>query len=170
MAYLDVIPLADAKVYLRIDDTLTEDDAQITRMIKGALAYVEQWTNVLVTQQAAKEYVITDRCVRVYDYPINSVVKGLDDEDADVTLTYETNYDKELKHLYTNYFNIDSDAVKLVLDVGHVLPADVPSELIEVAYEIIDLMYYEHESGKKYDKDLSTLSVNILNRHKRFLI
>ena len=169
MAYLDVIPLADAKVYLRIDDTLTEDDAQITRMIKGALAYVEQWTNVLVTRQAAKEYVITDRCVRVYDYPINSVVKGLDDEDADVTLTYETNYNKELKHLYTNYFNIDGDAVKLVLDVGYTDAANVPSELIDVAYELIDNRYYGHEDGKG-DRGLSKESIDILNRHKRFLI
>ena len=36
MAYLDVIPLVDAKVYLRIDDDLTEDDNQIIRMIKGS--------------------------------------------------------------------------------------------------------------------------------------
>ena len=170
MAYIDVIPLATAKNYLRIDDTLTEDDARITRLINAALAYVEQWTNVLVYQRATKEYLITDRCVRVYDYPINDVVKGLDDEDVDVALVYETDYDRERKHLYTNYYNIDSDAERLVLDVGHVLPASVPDELKEVALEVIDLMYYEHETGKSVSKDLSELSKMILNNHKRFLI
>ena len=35
MAYTDIITLADAKTYLRIDDTLTEDDAQITRGLFG---------------------------------------------------------------------------------------------------------------------------------------
>ena len=169
MAYIDVITLAEAKNYLRIDDTLSDDDAQITSLISAALGFVEQETNIFVYQRSAKEYVITDRCVRVYDYPINSVIKGIDDDDADVTLTYKTNYNKEKKHLYTNFYNIDSDAVTLVLDVGHVLPSSVPAELKEVAFEIIDLLYYEHETGKTI-KDLSTLSKMVLNNHKRFLL
>ncbi len=47
MAYLDIITLADAKIYLRIDDTLTEDDAQITRMIKASLSQIERITNYI---------------------------------------------------------------------------------------------------------------------------
>jgi len=46
MAYLDIIPLADAKNYLKIDDSLTEDDNNITRMIKASLIEVERMTNI----------------------------------------------------------------------------------------------------------------------------
>ena len=69
MAYLDIIPLADAKIYLRIDDTLTEDDTQITRMINVALSYVERYTNhVLFAKE--KTYRLINGCISVYDYPI----------------------------------------------------------------------------------------------------
>ena len=73
MAYINVITLADAKNYLRIDDTLTEDDAQITRMIKAALSYVENYTGHLVYARD-KDYRLIDGKVTVYDYPINSEV------------------------------------------------------------------------------------------------
>jgi len=157
MSYIDVIPLTEAKIYLRIDDTLTEDDAQITRMINGALSYIERWTNVMVFARE-KTYKMVNGCVRVYDYPINSYT---DPVEADLTI--------EEKTLYNNigYGNTTSN---LTLNVGHVSPEDVPDELKEVALEIIDLMYYEHETGKKLDKDLSSLSINILNQNKRFLL
>ena len=48
MAYIDVLPLATVKQYLRIDDTLTEDDTQLTRMIESALKYIEKHTNIHV--------------------------------------------------------------------------------------------------------------------------
>ena len=71
MAYLDIIPLSDAKVYLRIDDDLTEDDNQITRMINASLSYIERYTNVILYDRD-KEYRLINGCVRVYDYPVNS--------------------------------------------------------------------------------------------------
>ena len=46
MSYLTVIPLADAKAYLKVEDTATDDE--ITRMIKSSLAYLEKRTNILV--------------------------------------------------------------------------------------------------------------------------
>ena len=73
MAYIDVITLPDAKVYLRVDDDLTEDDTQIIRMINGALSYIEQYTNIYFFARD-KSYNVIDSCVKVYDYPINSEV------------------------------------------------------------------------------------------------
>ena len=54
MAYLDIIPLADAKVELRVDSGHTADDASITRKIKAALEYIESETNILLVQQPGK--------------------------------------------------------------------------------------------------------------------
>ena len=156
MAYLDIISLADAKVYLRIDDTLTEDDAQITRMISGALSYVENYTNHILFARD-KEYRLVNGCVRVYDYPINSY-----------TLPIEADYDEiENKTLYTNY-TYGSDNGLLDINVGYDV-ADIPQALIEVAYEIIDIYYYGKESGKTM-ADISPLNKQALNQYKRFIL
>lgn len=155
MAYLDVISLAEAKVYLRVDDTLTVDDAQITSMINSALKYVEDYTQVLVFDRA-KTYTLVDQVVRVYDYPINSVTSPTE------------NLETELKTLYTNYCYNDTDTQDLVLNVGYDNPDNVPQDLIQVAYEIIDIFYYGKETGKTM-ADISPLSMNILNQNKRFL-
>ena len=154
MAYLDVIPLADAKVYLRIDDDLTEDDNQITRMIRASLSYIENYTNYILFARD-KEYRLIDGCVRVYDFPINS----------EVTLELES----ENKTLYTNYsLGYTNDLI--TLNVGYVDPAEIPQDLIEVAYEIIELMYYEKETNKSQLNSLSSLSHMTLNQYKRFII
>ena len=156
MAYLDIIPLADAKIYLRIDDTLTEDDAQITRMIKASLSLLERMTNHIFFARN-KEYLFNDCKVNVYDYPINSVVTPND------TTSVE-------KSTYTNYTTTSSDNLKLTLNVGYTDVADVPQELIEVAYEIIDLMYYSSDTGKKIGTDLSELSKMTIDNYRRFFI
>jgi len=154
MAYLDVIPLADAKLYLRIDDDLTEDDNQITRMINGALSYIERYTNIMLFARD-KEYRLIDGFVRVYDYPINSEIT------ADLVV--------ENKTLYTNYcLGTSNDLIEL--NVGYTLTDDVPKELIEVAYEMIELMYYEKETNKSHLNNVSSLSMMVLNNYKRFII
>lgn len=170
MAYIDVLPLATMKNYLRIDDTLSEDDAEITSMINSAFRYIERITHIITVQQPLKEFIITNRCVRVYDHPINAVVKGIDEDGADVALTFQTNYDKELKNLYTNYYSIDSEAVKLVLDVGYDTPSDVPEDVIQLAKEIVKAMYYEQETNKTFREMLSPQSKESLESLKRFII
>ena len=154
MSYILVITLAEAKNYLRIDDTLSDDDAQITRMINASLSYIERWTNTLVYERAVT-YKMIDGCISVYDAPIVSVTT------ADVTRVDKT--------LHTN-FNKGVDTIDLVLQVGITLPADVPAELKEVGFELIDLMYYASETGKSFKKDLSELSIDTLNKYRRFLI
>ena len=158
MAYLDVIPLADAKIYLAIDDGMNDRDNEILRMIKSALSYVEQQTNVIIYQRS-KTYLMLDGCAYVYDAPIDSVTSPTD-YDADETTR---------KHNYSIY-NYGSETTDLTLLVGYLDPNDVPSELIDVAYEIIDLLYYQHETGKTVEKDLSELSRGILHQYKRFII
>jgi len=153
MAYLDVISLADAKLYLRVDDDLTDDDAQITRMIKGALSYIERYTNYILFARD-KEYRLVNGCVSVYDYPINS----------EVTADLES----ENKTLHTNY-TLGTGNGLITLNVGYSLVSDIPQELIEVAFEIIDIYYYGKESGKTM-ADLSPLSKSVLDNYKRFIL
>jgi len=170
MAYLDVLPLATVKTYLRIDDDQNETDAEITSMIKSALRYIERHTNVILTLNATKEYIIKDNCVNVYDHPINSVVKGIDDDDADVTLTYKTNYYKQAKNLYTQYYSIHSEAVKLVLSIGYTDSDDVPEDLIDAAKYIVKIMYFEQEDDKNFIELLPIWVRDIIGYHRRFTI
>ena len=158
MAYIDIITLADAKIYLRIDDTLTEDDAQITRMINVALSYVGRYTNhVLFAKE--KTYRLISGCVSVYDYPINSYTSPIE---ADYDLIEE-------KTLHNNYnYGITNDLI--TINVGYTLPADVPQELIEVAYELIESLYYEKETNKSIQSRISTISQMILDQYKRFIV
>lgn len=152
MNYLDVIPLEEAKVYLRIDEDLLEDDNQIIRMIKGSLSYIEQYTGIHFYNRD-KTYNVVDRCVRVYDYPINS-------EESTIIK-------KEVKTLHTNYI---TDEDTLTLNIGYENTEDIPQELLEVAYTIIKNMYYEKENNKTILDSIDSLSVMTLNQYKRFII
>tara|TARA_R110000787_G_scaffold4780_1_gene18258 strand:+ start:2856 stop:3326 length:471 start_codon:yes stop_codon:yes gene_type:complete len=156
MAYLDVISLADAKNYLRVDDTLTDDDAQISRMIKSALSTIEKRTNVLVYSRS-KSYLFQDYCVRVYDFPINS-------------LTSPTDAEVENKALHTNYEASKTTDVTLVLNVGYVDPLDVPYELIDCALQYVKYLYYEAETDKANKGMLPYWLQDMMNQNKRYLL
>ena len=149
MSYINIIPLQDARVYLRIDDTLTQDNEAITRMINASLAKIEQITNVHLIAKS-KEYVFDDLKVTVYDFPINSITSP-----TTATVVEKTQYS-----IYTAAAKTD---LKLVLNVGYTVVSNVPKDLIEVAYEMIDIMYYNKENK------LSNLSQTTLDAYRRFI-
>lgn len=149
MAYLDIITLDQSKNYLKIDDTLTEDDANITRMIKASLSKFEKLTNVILYARD-KVYQLENDCVLVYDYPINTIPRNA------------------VQTKKTTYSIIELDAEEITLNVGYANVSDIPKEYIETALEMIDIMYYEKESGKK--SELSSLSLETIANAKRFLI
>lgn len=155
--YLDVITLDEAKTYLRVDDTLTEDDGQITSMIIAALMYVENYTNVHVVQKS-KEYIVDCGTVRVYDYPINDV-------------TGATDLDATKRSLYTIY-STSEDVDVLNGDIGYTDPTDVPDGLKIAALEIISGMYYqgENNSDKNGNIRLSAGTRVVLDSFKRFIL
>ena len=149
MSYINIIGLQDAKNYLRIDDTLTQDNGTVVRMINASLAKIEQLTNVHLIAKS-KEYVFDDLKVTVYDYPINSLTSP-----TTATVVKKTQYS-----IYTAALKTD---LKLVLNVGYAVVSDVPKDLIEVAYEMIDIMYYNKENK------LSNLSQTTLDAYRRFI-
>ena len=126
MSYLSVITLERAKNYLRIDTTLTDDDAEITAMINSACSYIEKRTN-LIFYPRNKTY--KGACqVKVYDYPINSIVTDPS------PFAYE-------QPMYTIY----PDVKKVELNVGFVDPNDIPDELIQACLQMIKVWYFESE-------------------------
>lgn len=157
MAYIDVITLAQAKEYLRVDDDLTEDDAAINIMINSALAYIEKETRVFVFARDI-DYRFINGCITIYDAPINSAVLPIE---ADLTIKNYTLYDT---------YAFESSNTVLTLNVGHVLPANVPDEVRTVALKIIDLLYYEKDTGKSFPDDMDSITRLMLGQLKRFVI
>lgn len=156
MSYLSVLTLEETKNYLRIDDTLTEDDVRITSMIKTALSTIERRTNVLVFARS-KSYLFEDSCVSVYDYPINEV-------------TTPTDVDFEEKINYTNYYSRSADDKKLVLSVGYEVASDVPSEIVECALEYVKYLYYDAETNNGTPNKIPMYIKEMIESQKRFIL
>lgn len=149
MSYLTVIPLARAKNYLRIDTALTADDSEITSMINAALSYVEKRTNHLVY---ARDKYYNGVCqVKVYDYPINTIITPVDPFVVYFTMFAVFPNDKEVQ-----------------LNVGYADSDDVPDELIQAALQMIKVWYYESE--KQVNSTLIPESVKeALDVYRRFI-
>ena len=149
MAYIDVISLERAKNYLRIDTTLTDDDAEITAMINSACSYIEKRTN-LIFYPRNKTY--KGACqVKVYDYPINSIVTD------PAPFAYEQ-----------PMFTIYPDVKTVELNVGFVDPNDIPDELIQAMMQMLHVFYYESE--KQVNTTLIPESVKeAIDLNRRFI-
>lgn len=149
MAYIDVIPLVTAKNYLKIDSDLTDDDALITSMINASLRYIEKRTNHLLY---ARNITYIGSCqVKVYDYPINSIIT----DPLPLVVYYST-------------FAIFPDVKTVELNVGYVLPTDVPDEFVQSALQMLKVWYYESE--KQVNSTLIPDSVKeVLDVNRRFI-
>ena len=125
MAYIDVISLERAKNYLRIDTTLTDDDAEIMSMINAACRYVEKRTNHILY---ARDIIYKGACqVKVYDYPINSIVT--------VPAPFKVDF-----AMFTCY----PDVKEVELNVGYGVD-EVPDDLIQAMLQMLHVFYYESE-------------------------
>ena len=148
MSYLSVITLARAKNYLRVDEDLTDDDTEITSMINGALRFIEKRTNHIMF---ARDVVYNGACqVKVYDYPINSIVTEPAPFKVDFAL-----------------FTVYPDVKTVTLNVGYGAN-EVPDDLIQAALQMIKVFYYESE--KQVNTTLIPESViQIIDINRRFL-
>ena len=144
MAYTDIISVEDAKDYLGVDDT--SRDAEIARLIKSALKYLEKRTNIIM-QEVVKIYPIVDGCVRVYDSPI-------------ITASFPSSTTRTKKSLYSLFE--DNELTEISLTVGSI---DVDSDLVEAGYMLIEHYFQEGDRSK-----LPLEVENIINMNKRFVV
>ena len=152
MAFIDVVTLAEAKQWLRVDDGFTTDDALITSLINASGSIIELHTNHLLYARE-KTYKFFDGEKRVYDYPINSITSP-DEEDMEV---------EELS-LYTLYGYSSGD---LVLNVGYDV-ADVPPMLKAKMFEIIDAMYNGNDNSSI--TNITSELFESITHYRRFIL
>lgn len=146
--YSSVVSTEDAKNYLRIDSDALEDDRAVERMRDAACKFVENWTGYVLVNQD-KTYLLKDGQTRIYDFPIVSVVTP-------------TDYEVDELGLYSIYY---ADAEEITLNVGYEVPSDIPQDLRECIFDVIEFYY-----GSLSDRVLSPLTVQTLNYYKRFIV
>jgi hypothetical protein len=126
-SYANIIPLTQAKNYLKIDELQTETDDEITTMIKSALSFIEKRTgHIFVTKNKTYYSCALTSSVIVYDCPIIS----------DNT---------EIQYRATNAI-VPTVNGSVILEVGYTDFDDIPSELIDAALQLIKVWFYESET------------------------
>lgn len=152
MSYLTILPLAEAKNYLRLDDDLTEDDGLVTSMITAAFQFLEKRTCYIMYARDITYYV-GEEGLEVYDYPINSVVSPV--EYTDLRFSSRTQYSL-------------TEAGELVLNVGYETVEAVPGTFKHIALQIIDYWYYQNEK-KITDSTIPELLRQQIDVYRRFV-
>lgn len=160
-SYLDIISLERARIYLRVDDTMNEDDSEIESMIKGAFLFMERYTNHIFMPKDFLQYAdgtgmaldndFNHHCgyVSVYKYPINSTVD-------DVLPVRKFN----MKWIY-NVNELDFNA-------GYDDTDQIPDDFIQAALQIIKVWYFEAE--KEVNDTMIPVSVRqVLDTYRRFV-
>ena len=156
-SYLDLISVAQAKVYLRIDDTANEDNGDIEQMIKGAFLFIERYTNHIFINREFSQLVPP----KIYNTPITEIDGSTDPVDWDNY--YQRNYDK-IYGAYGSYI----PPVMTTYRAGYVNVEDVPSDLIQSAKQLLKVWYYESE--KQENSTLIPISVKqVLDTYRTFV-
>ena len=150
--YTDVISLEQAKLYLKIDDGQTITDDEITGMINSALSYIEKRTNhIFKTRDKVyyKDCALVQQ-VKVYDFPIDNT---------------ETELDIKYKQLYAIVPTVND---MVTLTIGYTNIEDIPAELIDSAYQLINFWFYNSETKNAMNTIPDFVMANI-DTNRRFI-
>lgn len=144
MNQLNVVPLATAKLWLRVD--FDDDDAVITSLIKAAVNQVEQYTLQILWQRSLSAR--TDRygVYRIFEYPLISIEDIIDgDGDSVLFEDCETEW-------YTEVRSDDNglQTVNFVAGYGWTYDGgtEVPDDILTALKELITY-WYEHRDNEQ---------------------
>lgn len=149
---MSAITIDQAKLYLRIDDTLDPDQtAELQSMIDASETFIERKTGYILTPKQKRYIASADGCIRIYDTPI--------EEDLSA-------FDFEQKNGYVIIYN---QAPALVVQVGYPTVASIPQDLINACLQMLKVWYYESE--KQVNTSLIPEAVRqVIWNRKRFII
>lgn len=155
-SYLDIISLNRAKIYLRIDDGMNEDDAEIESMIKGAFLWIERYTCHLFGERTLEQWVPP----KIYKYPINEILEPV------ITVPNWNNYYQQNLDMLFDEYRHERRLFKF--KAGYINVEDVPDDFIQAALQILKVWYYESE--KQENSTLIPISVRqVLDTYRRFV-
>lgn len=137
MSALDVIPLASAKDWLRVD--FNDEDAKITELIKTAVEWVEKYTGkYLWRRNITYKVQPQDRCNR---YAVISAA-------PDLAIVSVNGITTDLPSLNGDRLPIELTAQTIVYAAGYEPVTDIPSPIITAAKKFMALQYEEAIDGQ----------------------
>lgn len=154
MTPLDVITLAEAKKELVVDADYTDRDTEITRLIKTAISWVEQYTCYRLWQRTEVFNAIGCHTDLPY-YPI-TIDSVKDSDDEDVTYTQKNG-------ALSIVVSCPAQSV-INATVGFSDVTDIPQPLVSASYKLITYLF---ENKDTYSVDLPIDIQLMLNQYRR---
>lgn len=189
MDALDIISVNSAKNWLNIELDYTDDDETITRLIKSAVAWVENYTSwrlfqrtQVVYNRQIPNYSITDYFpevgsgswngptgiksipsgLSIYLYPF-TITSVTDQNDPPADVTYTT----VLNPLKTLLYVLPNSVISLQIGFALIDIDQIPPPLIEACYKYITYLY---ENRDIYQAVIPTDMQLLINQYRRALI
>jgi len=147
MDQLNVVSLAQAKLWLRLDEDYDYEDGLITALIKSAVNQVEQYTLQVLWQRTLTE--ITDRTgsLKIYNYPVISVE---DVVDKDLTIVdFEIEESQWYTSVITNQPGFNKVTYVAGYDWNYDGGSDVPDDIETAIKEMITYLYENRDNPKE---------------------
>jgi len=157
--YTDLVSLAEAKSYLRIDDAITDVDDEITLMINSACNLVESYTQVYLKPQTKEYYFNCEGYIRLYSWPINTITVP-----ADITA-----YDEAMRQLYTVYTRKSISLESMTFNVGHSDTENVKPIFQQAILETVKLWFFGSETETAMKGYIPNSVMAILSSERRFI-
>ena len=154
MDALDVITLLDAKKELVVDATYTDRDAEITRLIQTAVAWVEQYTCYKLYERV-ETFIAYGWYTELPYYPIE-VTGVVHDGEA-----YPNYTEKQLP--LGLWVGAPNQSV-ITANVGYTSAALIPQPLISACYKIITYLF---ENKDAYSIGLPVDVQVLINQYRR---
>lgn len=145
MDALDVISLADAKEYLRVD--YTDQDGVITRNIKSAISLIEQYTDVYLYERE-RTYALLGCSLEIYDSPL--VWTGISPE--------------KTKQQAMSVIVYGKSGDTFAANIGYSDKADIPQNLLDACYKLITYLFENRDS---YSVSLPLDVQMLVNQYRR---
>ena len=148
MTYLEVLPLAEIKNYLHLEDDFLEDDLKLERMITSAFQFIEATTNHII--ESRTNVVLSNPCgtIITFDYPIQYTGDVVRFDYAGKTVFYSTT---------------------VTVNVGYEDASKIPSPLITASMQMIEYFYYDNE--KQVNTAIIPQSImQLIYPFKRFIV
>jgi uncharacterized phiE125 gp8 family phage protein len=147
MDQLNVVSLAQAKLWLRLDEDYDYEDGLITALIKSAVNQVEQYTLQVLWQREIIEITDKSGSLKIYNYPVISVE---DVVDKDITAV---DFEIEESQWYTNVITNQPGFNKVTYVAGYDWNydggSDVPDDIETAIKEMITYLYENRDNPKE---------------------
>ena len=147
MDQLNVVSLAQAKLWLRLDEDYEYEDGLITALIKSAVNQVEQYTMQVLWQRTITEISDINGSLRLFNYPIISV-EEVYDKNFDV-VDFEIVDTQLYTDVICNRAGFNTVAYVAGYDWNYDGGSDVPDDIETAIKEMITYLYENRDNPKQ---------------------